>query len=46
MVNYEKSTIHFTTNTSKLMRESVVKALPMRQSLNPRKYLGLPNVVD
>lgn len=44
-VNFIKSTIFFSLNTSKENMGIVSRSLGMRYSQNPKKYLGLPNVV-
>lgn len=45
-VNYEKSINFFSTNTSGQVRSSMMQFLNFRISTNPKKYLGLPNMVD
>ncbi|KAA3466987.1 reverse transcriptase [Gossypium australe] len=44
-VNFNKSTIFCSSNTSAVAKELVTDLLGVRNSSNPEKYLGLPNVV-
>lgn len=44
-VNYEKSIVFFSTNTSKGDRSIVSRILRVRALANPERYLGLPNMV-
>lgn len=44
-VNFKKSTIFFSKNTSAKDRRAVVNILGVRSSNDPERYLGLPNMV-
>ncbi|KAA3475505.1 reverse transcriptase [Gossypium australe] len=44
-VNFNKSTIFYSSNTSQAAKESVTAMLGVRNSSNPEKYLGLPNML-
>ncbi|KAA3473503.1 reverse transcriptase [Gossypium australe] len=44
-VNYDKSTIFYSSNTAEGNRETVAAILGMRHSTDMEKYLGLPSVV-
>ncbi|KAA3485416.1 reverse transcriptase [Gossypium australe] len=44
-VNFNKSTIFYSSNTSADAKEKVSSLLGVMSSSNPEKYLGLPNVV-
>ncbi|XP_040971314.1 uncharacterized protein [Gossypium hirsutum] len=44
-VNFEKSTLFFSTNTSEDDRRLVVNLLGVRSSNDLKRYLGLPNMV-
>ncbi|KAK5794834.1 hypothetical protein PVK06_036084 [Gossypium arboreum] len=44
-VNYEKSMTFFSTNVKDQDKSRVFQALNVRCSINPERYLGLPNVV-
>ncbi|KAA3486342.1 reverse transcriptase [Gossypium australe] len=44
-VNFDKSIVFFSKNTSEMDRNSVISILGVRSSNNPERYLGLPNVV-
>ncbi|KAA3455720.1 reverse transcriptase [Gossypium australe] len=44
-VNYNKSTIFYSSNTSEEAKLAVSAVLGVRSASNPEKYLGLPNVV-
>ncbi|KAA3487156.1 reverse transcriptase [Gossypium australe] len=44
-VNFNKSTIFYSSNTKAETKEVVSSILGVRSSSNPEKYLGLPNVV-
>ncbi|KAA3454975.1 reverse transcriptase [Gossypium australe] len=44
-VNFNKSTIFFSTNTSEEMKKEIEEVLGMRSATNLEKYLGLPNIV-
>ncbi|KAH1040061.1 hypothetical protein J1N35_041804 [Gossypium stocksii] len=44
-VNFEKSTVPFSKNTSVKDRQAVVNILRVRSSNDPERYLGLPNMV-
>lgn len=45
-VNFQNSTIFFSTNTHLADMERVSNMLVMRMSTNLKKYLGLPNMVE
>ncbi|KAA3459484.1 reverse transcriptase [Gossypium australe] len=44
-VNFDKSTVFFSTNTLEIERNLVINILGVRSSNNPKRYLGLPNMV-
>ncbi|KAA3467670.1 reverse transcriptase [Gossypium australe] len=44
-VNFSKSTVFFSTNTSEEMKREIADVLGVRCATNLKKYLGLPNVV-
>ncbi|KAA3482737.1 reverse transcriptase [Gossypium australe] len=44
-VNFEKSTVFFSSNVNEQDRNLVVQVLGVRCSNDPEKYLGLPNMV-
>lgn len=44
-VNYNKSTIFFSKNTQEDVKMTIVGMLGVRSSINPERYLGLPNLV-
>lgn len=44
-MNYEKSTVLFSTNTIESMRLQILSGLGVHYSINLEKYLGLPNTV-
>ncbi|KAA3490135.1 reverse transcriptase [Gossypium australe] len=44
-VNFNKSTIFYSSNTSAVAKELVTDLLGVRNSSNPEKYLGLPNAI-
>ncbi|KAA3484776.1 reverse transcriptase [Gossypium australe] len=44
-VNFSKSTVFFSPNTSEENKEAVSNLLGVRMATNPEKYLGLPNMV-
>ncbi|KAA3475053.1 reverse transcriptase [Gossypium australe] len=44
-VNFSKSTIFFSPNTSEDRKEAVSNLQGVRVAVNPEKYLGLPNMV-
>ncbi|KAA3457419.1 reverse transcriptase [Gossypium australe] len=44
-VNFDKTTVFYSTNTSAESKEVVSSLLGVRSSSNPEKYLGLPNMV-
>ncbi|KAA3485773.1 reverse transcriptase [Gossypium australe] len=44
-VNFDKTTIFYSTNTSAESKEVISSLLGVRSSSNPEKYLGLPNMV-
>lgn len=45
IVNFEKSTVYFSKNTFESYRLLVARELGVRVTLNPEKYLSLPNIV-
>ncbi|KAA3466908.1 reverse transcriptase [Gossypium australe] len=45
-VNFSKSTIFYSSNTTEEEKEIVSRMLGVKSSSSPEKYLGLPNVVD
>ncbi|KAA3460897.1 reverse transcriptase [Gossypium australe] len=45
-VNFNKSAIFYSSNTTAEAKELVSTMLGVRSSSSPEKYLGLPNVVD
>lgn len=44
LVNFEKSTTFFSKDTNVLLRVQISNNLRVKYSLNPEKYLGLPNM--
>lgn len=44
-VNFDKSMVFFSKNTSKEDKRAVVSILGVQSSNNPERYLGLPNMV-
>ncbi|KAA3477626.1 reverse transcriptase [Gossypium australe] len=44
-VNYEKSIVFYSSNTSEQMRKLILQNLNGRGSTNLEKYLGLPNMI-
>ncbi|XP_040949964.1 uncharacterized protein [Gossypium hirsutum] len=44
-VNFDKSTVVFSKNTSEEEKQTVVNLLGVRSSNEPERYLGLPNMV-
>ncbi|KAA3487839.1 LINE-1 reverse transcriptase isogeny [Gossypium australe] len=44
-VNYEKSTIFYSTNTTDQIRSSITQLWNVRSSFNLERYLCLPNMV-
>ncbi|KAA3487167.1 reverse transcriptase [Gossypium australe] len=44
-VNYDKSTVFFSTNTQEGGKAVIYRVLGVRSSNNPERYLGLPNMV-
>ncbi|KAH1098568.1 hypothetical protein J1N35_015489 [Gossypium stocksii] len=44
-VNFDKSTVFFSRNTSEVEKMGVVRILRVRVSNEPERYLGLPNMV-
>lgn len=44
-VNFNKSTIFFSTNTTEDKKNKVSAIMGIRTSTNMERYLGLPNVV-
>ncbi|KAA3469895.1 reverse transcriptase [Gossypium australe] len=45
-VNFDKSTIFFSSNTKVEEKGLVTRILGVRSSNNPERYLGLPNMID
>lgn len=45
-MNYDKSTVFFSSNTSKEMRYCVTQSLGVQESINAKRYLGLPNMIS
>lgn len=44
-VNYDKSTVFYSSNTSDMAREIVSQIMKVKSSTDPEKYLGLSNMV-
>ncbi|KAA3477260.1 reverse transcriptase [Gossypium australe] len=44
-VNYDKSAVFFSTNTQEGDKAVISRVLGVRSSNNPKRYLGLPNMV-
>ncbi|KAA3478991.1 reverse transcriptase [Gossypium australe] len=44
-VNFDKSTVFFSTNTTEAVKELITRTLGVRRSNDPKRYLGLPNMV-
>ncbi|KAA3484468.1 reverse transcriptase [Gossypium australe] len=44
-VNFDKSTVFYSSNTNVEAKDTVTSLLGVRCSLSPEKYLGLPNMV-
>ncbi|KAA3464776.1 reverse transcriptase [Gossypium australe] len=44
-INFDKSTIFYSTNTNEESKAAVLRLLGVRCSSSPEKYLGLPNMV-
>ncbi|KAA3471387.1 reverse transcriptase [Gossypium australe] len=44
-VNFTKSTVFYSPNTTEVNKEAVSKFLGVRTATNPERYLGLPNMV-
>ncbi|KAA3469952.1 reverse transcriptase [Gossypium australe] len=44
-VNFNKSTVFFSTNTSEEMKKGIAEVLGVGCATNLEKYLGLPNIV-
>lgn len=44
-MNFDKSTIFFSSNTMESTRTHISRELGVRYSNNPEKYLGLPNMI-
>ncbi|XP_016743160.2 uncharacterized protein [Gossypium hirsutum] len=45
-VNYDKSIVFFSSNTQERERVAVSNILRVRRSTDPKRYLGLPNMVE
>ncbi|KAG8486820.1 hypothetical protein CXB51_020301 [Gossypium anomalum] len=44
-VNFEKSTIFYSSNSTEVIKEEISELLGVKVSINLEKYLGLPNMV-
>ncbi|KAA3454812.1 reverse transcriptase [Gossypium australe] len=44
-VNFAKSTVFYSPNTTEVDRDAMLKLLRVKTATNPEKYLGLPNMV-